>query len=79
MTSAPTMTSAPSSSQHERDFAPESPKPVPSDMEQPSLFHQTWSSRSLFHQTWSGQSLFHQPWSGRSLFLHTWTGQSLFT
>ena len=35
MTSAPTMTSAPSSSQHERDFAPESPKPVPSDMEQP--------------------------------------------
>jgi hypothetical protein len=35
MTSAPTMTSAPSSSQHERDFAPESPKPVPSDREWP--------------------------------------------
>jgi hypothetical protein len=29
------MTSAPSSSQHERDFAPESLKPVPSDMERP--------------------------------------------
>ena len=35
MTSAPTMVSAPSSSQHERDFAPELPKPVPSDMERP--------------------------------------------
>jgi hypothetical protein len=35
MTSAPTMTSAPSSSQQERDFVPESPKPAPSHIERP--------------------------------------------
>jgi hypothetical protein len=32
------MTSAPSSSQHERDFVPEAPKPAPSDMEWPKPF-----------------------------------------
>jgi hypothetical protein len=51
------MTSAPSSSQHERDFVPEAPKPAPSDMEWPKPFPSDMRSKP-FRQTWSGQSLF---------------------
>lgn len=41
------MTSAPSSSQHERDFVPEAPKPAPSDLEWPKPFPSDMRSKPV--------------------------------